>query len=101
MFKQDQEIFNILLGVVSEGVIIIDENQTIVEVNRSSEIMFGYEKGELLKQPLNTLIPSNYHKGHASHFENFINKMESRPMNVGRVVYGEKKDGESFRSKLV
>ena len=31
MFKKDQEIFNILLGAVSEGVIIVNEHQKIVE----------------------------------------------------------------------
>ena len=47
MFKQDQEIFNILLDSVSEGVVVVDEHQNIVEVNKSAEQMFGYNEDEL------------------------------------------------------
>ena len=37
MFRQDQDIFNILLGAVSEGVIVVDEHQRIVEANDAAE----------------------------------------------------------------
>jgi len=96
MFQQDQDIFNVLLGSVSEGVIIVDENQTIVEVNESAEIMFGYPRKELLKKPLNILIPKNYHAGHGAHFNGFMKEKERRQMGRGRDLYGAKKGGITF-----
>ncbi|MEH6537190.1 MAG: PAS domain-containing sensor histidine kinase [Psychroserpens sp.] len=96
MFQKDQDIFNILLGSVSEGVIVVDENQNIVETNDSAEKMFGYNKGELLKQPLNILIPQNYHANHGSHFKGFMKQKERRRMGQGRDIYGVKKDGTTF-----
>ena len=59
MFKQDQEIFNILLEALSEGVIIVDNHQKIMEVNAAVESIFGYAKSEIVDKPLNLLIPSN------------------------------------------
>ena len=96
MFQQDQDIFKILLGSVSEGVIVVDEYQNIVETNEAADQMFGYDKGELIKQPLTTLIPKNYHSGHTAHFNGFMANQERRQMGRGRDIYGAKKDGTSF-----
>ena len=96
MFQQDQDIFKVLLGSVSEGVVIVDEHQTIVEANESAEIMFGYDRKELLKQPLNILIPKNYHAGHDAHFSGFMKEKERRQMGQGRDIFGSRKDGSTF-----
>ena len=96
MFKQDQEIFNILLDSVVEGVVVVDEHQNIVEINKSAESMFGYGSKELLMQPLNTLIPQNYHTKHSEHFKFFVKDYKQRRMGHGRDVYGAKKDGSVF-----
>ena len=96
MFQQNQDIFNILLGAVSEGVIIVDEQQNIVEANASAEKMFGYGEKELVKQPLNVLIPRNYHAGHGAHFNGFMKKQENRQMGRGRDINGARKDGSTF-----
>jgi len=93
MLLQDQGIFKILLEAVSEGVIIVDENQKIVEANASVERLFGYERNELLKQPLNILIPPEYRAGHKAHFTDFIKQTEYRQMGQGRDFFGVRKDG--------
>ncbi len=61
MIKQDQEIFNILIDIVSEAVIIIDYQHAIMEINTAAEHIFGYSKKELLGSPIDKLIPSNFH----------------------------------------
>ncbi|WCO02858.1 sensor histidine kinase [Psychroserpens ponticola] len=96
MFKQDQEIFNILLESVSEGVIIVDEQQNIVEANKSAELMFGYKSKELSNQHLNILIPQNYHANHGEHFRGFVRDHKQRRMGHGRDIFGAKKDGSIF-----
>jgi PAS domain S-box-containing protein len=96
MFQQDQDIFNLLLAAVYEGVIILDEGQNIVETNDSANKMFGYTKGELLKKRLNTLIPKIYHARHDSNFKSFIKQKAHRKMGQGRDVFGARKDGTIF-----
>ncbi|QHI35641.1 Signal transduction histidine-protein kinase BarA [Kordia antarctica] len=96
MFQQDKDIFNILLGAVSEGVIVVDEDQNIVEANSATEKMFGYPEGALLKQPLTILIPQNYHSGHDAHFKGFMKHKERRQMGQGRDIFGVRKDGSTF-----
>tara|TARA_R110002049_G_scaffold55337_3_gene153608 strand:+ start:9733 stop:11613 length:1881 start_codon:yes stop_codon:yes gene_type:complete len=96
MFPQDQEIFNILLETVFEGVIIVDNHQRIMEVNTSAETIFGYSKSEIIDKELNLLIPSNYHKSHSSYFEKFIQKGKRRKMGEATDIFALKKDGTIF-----
>ena len=58
--------------------------------------MFGYDKGELNNKPLETLIPSNYHKGHGHQFNSYYKNSEKRSMGKGRALFAARKDGSTF-----
>ncbi|MBL7561145.1 PAS domain S-box protein [Olleya sp. YSTF-M6] len=96
MFQNSQDVFQLLSEAISEGILIVDETQTIIAVNTATEQMFGFSKDELNKQPLLTLIPSNFHKGHGHHFNTFYKHSEKRTMGKGRELYGTRKDGSNF-----
>ena len=96
MLNKEQDIFNVLFEAVSEGVVVVDDKQKIVSVNSSVEKMFGYDKGELVNQQLNILIPKNYHAGHGSHFNGFMKHKEKRQMGNGRDLFGARKNGDVF-----
>ncbi len=96
MFTKEHDVFNILLGSVSEGVVVVDAAQNIVETNASANKMFGYKRNELIGQHLNILIPSTYHHTHAAHFKGFMKEQERRQMGHGRDIFGKKKDGSVF-----
>lgn len=100
MFERDQEIFNLLFEAVSEGVIVLDTNQKIVATNSSTDHMFGYDKNELIEASLNILIPSDYHKVHKKHFNDFMIQKNKRRMSGGIDVYGIKKNAEVFPIEL-
>ncbi len=93
---QNKDEFNILFEAASEGIIVVDASQTIVAANSSVEKMFGYNVGEMINQPLNILIPSNYHPNHGAHFKSFLAHSEKRQMGHGRDLYGVRKDGTQF-----
>lgn len=96
MFYQCQNLLSILLSAVSEGVIIVDEHQKIIESNESVEKMFGYSDKELINQSLNILIPPNHRAGHKEHFLSFINQKGFRQMGQGGNFFGVRKDGSIF-----
>ncbi|MEQ9582717.1 MAG: PAS domain S-box protein, partial [Arenibacter sp.] len=95
-FQKNSEIFNLLSEGVSEGIIVVNTKQIIVATNSSAGRMFGYEKGELLGKPLDTLIPRRYHRHHGDHVEDFIEKSERRQMGRGRDLHGVRRNGEEF-----
>ena len=95
-FKENHSVFNILFEAASEGVVVVDSNQMIVTVNLAALQMFGYDRGELVGQHLNILIPPNYKPNHSKHFKDFLAHSEKRQMGHGRDLYGVKKDGTQF-----
>ena len=101
MFKQDQEIFNILLETISQSVVIVDNHQIIMEINKSAEKLFGYRKNELIGKPLNTLIPKEYHTNHSAHFKGFIKEWKRRKMGKQTMdIFGAKKNEITFPAKI-
>ncbi len=92
----NENTFDILAEAISEGVIIVDENQTIVATNSAAEEMFNYERGELKGQPLNILIPQQYRGNHGGHFKSFLKNSEKRQMGRGRDISGVRKCGKPF-----
>jgi len=95
-FQKNSKIFSLLFEGISEGIIVVDETQHIVEVNSSAESMFGYTKDELITKHLDVLIPKNYRPNHHKHVNQFIDQSEKRQMGHGRNLYGLKKNGNIF-----
>lgn len=95
-FQKNSKIFSLLFEGISEGIIVVDETQHIVEVNSSAESMFGYTKDELITKHLDVLIPKNYRPNHHKHVNQFIEQSEKRQMGHGRNLYGLKKNGNIF-----
>ncbi len=96
VFQKNGDMFNLLSEGVSEGIIVVNEKQTIVATNSATNEMFGYEGEELVNQSLNILIPTKYRHGHSGHFNNFTQRGEKRKMAEGRELYGLRKNGEEF-----
>jgi len=95
-FQKNSKVFSLLFESISEGIIVVDENQRVVEVNSATEDMFGYSKEELLRQSLDILIPKHYRENHHKHVDKFVEKSEKRRMGKGRNLFGLKKDGSIF-----
>ncbi len=86
-----------LLAFIPEAVITIAEDQRILDFNRMAEAMFGYERDEIVGQPLETLLPLAVREAHARHVERFRQSPVSAYMMHGRrEVTGLRRDGSLF-----
>jgi len=65
-------------------------------VNRQAERMFGYDRAELVNQPLESLMPARFRHGHVLLRHHFAADMSSRLMGEGRDLFGLRKDGTEF-----
>ena len=93
---KEDNIFKLLSEAISEGIVIVNKKQEIIASNEAANSMFGYKLDELKGEPLNVLIPRNYHKNHGHHFSGFMNHFETRQMGHGREIFGMRKDGSQF-----
>ena len=96
VFEKNNNIFRILSEAISEGIIVVNNDQIIVATNESANDIFGYEKNELVGKELTILIPKKHHHAHTGYVEKFISDSGKRKMGVGRDLYGVRKNGEKF-----
>ena len=68
----------------------------IIFVNAQTERMFGYQREDLLGQPLEVLMPETYRSGHERHRQAFMAAPATRSMGAGRDLLGRRKDGSTF-----
>ncbi len=92
LFYENEYVFNVLFEAVTEGIIVVDENQTIIITNSTAEKMFGYHKNELNQKSLGVLIPPNNHPNHNSHFKNYYKNSSQRQMGQNRDLFGVHKN---------
>ncbi|THD67553.1 PAS domain-containing sensor histidine kinase [Robertkochia marina] len=88
-----QEIFDVLTNSISEGVLVVDEDQSVLAVNNTLLNIFGYNKEEVEGKDFELLIPEVKRKEHRQHFKGFLQDHSLRRMASGRVLYGRHKQG--------
>ena len=85
-----------LLESVSDSIVVVDDEGRIVLVNGRAEVMFGYERAELIGQPVEVLIPHARREPHVAHRAGYLAAPRVRPMGRGLDLAGLRKDGTEF-----
>ena len=78
------------------AIVMIGPTGFIEMVNAQTERVFGYTRDELLGKPIEMLVPERYRPNHPGLRKSFFADPVSRPMGVGRDLYGLRKDGSEF-----
>ena len=79
-----------------DAIIASDGEGKISEVNGQVERFFGYDRSELLGQPVEILIPDRFRQIHPRHRNDYSHQPRLRPMGAGLELYGRRKDGSEF-----
>ncbi len=91
-----KSIFESIFHSSTLGILVVNEQGTIVAANPHLEQRFGYEPNELLEQPLETLVPIAFQNIHQQLRKGFFAHPQARPMGHGRYLYGQCKNGTEF-----
>jgi len=94
--KYAEEQFRLVVESSPNGLLMVDEQGIIRMVNRQIDQLFGYERADLIGQPVEILVPQRMRSDHTGDRAEFIAHSESRPMGRGRDLYGVRKDGTEF-----
>jgi PAS domain S-box-containing protein len=84
------------LESASESIVITNAVGVIVRINDKAEKMFGYERAELVGQPVEVLIPRRAREAHVVHRAGYMAAPRVRSMGRGLDLAGIKKDGTEF-----
>ncbi|WP_417545572.1 CHASE domain-containing protein [Marinobacter sp.] len=88
-----------LFELAPDAILMSDHNGTVVQMNRQAERLFGWQRAELLGQPVELLIPMHSRAAHGKLLDGFLQSATSRSMGRGRAQEGLRalrKDGTTF-----
>jgi diguanylate cyclase (GGDEF)-like protein/PAS domain S-box-containing protein len=91
--RRAEEKFQALLESAPDAIVIIERNGEICLANYQASVLFGYEPGELLGQPIELLIPERHRQVHTSQRDDFFANPRHRPMGGDLELYCVRKDG--------
>ena len=94
--KHAEEQFRIVVEASPSGMLLVDETGAILMVNQQIDQLFGYERAELIGQPVEILVPQRVRSQHAGDRAEFFDHSELRAMGRGRDLYGVRKDKTEF-----
>ncbi|MBK1717624.1 PAS domain-containing hybrid sensor histidine kinase/response regulator [Thiocystis violacea] len=88
--------FRELLESMPDGIVMVNLTGRIVFSNAQADALFGYDRGELRGQPIETLLPERFRAAHVGHRVNYFNQLRTRAMGMGLDLHGRRKDGSEF-----
>jgi PAS domain S-box-containing protein len=94
--KRSQQLFEGVLQSAPDVMVIINSTGRIVMVNRQTEHVFGYQRDEMLGEPIEMLIPERYGSRHPANVDGFFASSSVWPMGAGLQLSGRRKGGQEF-----
>ncbi len=80
--------------------VMADLSGKITLVNAETETLFGYTRGELIGQPIESLLPVRFRGTHPAQRAQYFADPASRRTRKDRLVSGRRKDGREFPAEV-
>lgn len=94
--RRSEERFRRVVEAAPNAMVMVNARGIIDMVNAQAEKVFGYDRAELLGQPIEVLVPARFRPQHPTLRGHFFATPDSRPMGAGRDLFGLRKDGSEF-----
>jgi PAS domain S-box-containing protein len=88
--------FEKLLEAVPDALVGMDQKGVIRFVNRQSESLFGYERDQLIGEPIGTVVPEPLWQIYAEHEKDYFSDPRTRSSGLDLQLRGRDHDGTEF-----
>ena len=87
------EQLRLVVESTPNAMVLTDAQGKIALVNKQTEMLFGYQRNELIGKNVEILVPERMKQHHPKYRQKFQEHPKARPMGAGRDLFGVKKDG--------
>ena len=91
--ERSQALTDAILQTAPDGIITINSDGVIENLNFSAEHLFGYGPGELIGRNVTVLMPEPHRSRHSEYIRDHLRTGISHIIGIGREVEALKKDG--------
>lgn len=92
------------LGIVANsaavGIIVINDDGIVTQMNPCSEKMFGYDSSAVIGNNVSMLMPEADRSRHDNYIQSYLRTGIPKIINIGRDISGIRKNGEEFSLHL-
>ena len=92
--------FEVLFEFSPEGIVVINREGLVVQLNKQAERMLGYTREECLGKPHEVLVPERFREQHRLHVKNYLADPRVRPMGIDLDLYIRRSDGREFPADI-
>jgi len=91
-----ETIYQRIFEYTPDALLVVDQAGCITLVNAQAEALFGYDRGELIGQPIEILVPHRFATRHADHRAGFRSETTSRQMGRAVELFALQKSGREL-----
>jgi PAS domain S-box-containing protein len=89
-----------LLEGAPDAMVCVDRCGRIALANAQTEHMFGYQRDELVGQPVEILVPEMARAAHRAHRDRYAADPKPRRMDSGMELSARRRDGSTFPAEI-
>jgi PAS domain S-box-containing protein len=93
-------MFVALLEAVPDAMVCIAADGRVALVNAQAERLFGYERAELIGQPVENLVSDADRAVHPGHWAGYLADPRHRPMGADLPLAGRRRDASTFQAEI-
>ena len=89
-----------LLEAAPDAMVCVDQDGRMALVNAQAERLFGYDREELVGQPVEILVPDAVREVHPGRRARYVADPKPRPMGAGMELAARRRDGSTFPAEI-
>jgi PAS domain S-box-containing protein len=94
--EPDRFAFSSFIDALPDAIVVVDRAGHIADLNIQAIGLFGYDRHELLGQPVETLLPERLRDQHVVQRGHYDRSPHVRPMGAGASLVARHKDGNEL-----
>ncbi|MBI5307175.1 MAG: EAL domain-containing protein [Planctomycetes bacterium] len=99
--KRSETIFKGLFESNPDAIVVVNHDGRIVSVNKTLEMLFGYNRDELIDNTIEVLVPECFRKQHIEFRNGYLSQPSVRAMGKCFGLFARRKDGNEFYADIM